>query len=84
MRLIDADIAMSKLIDEGQKTKRYKLGENWQLNYEEVKKAFNNVPTVDAILVEWIEKQIKELGDYEESWNYRNLIDKWRRENEIN
>ena len=37
---------------------------------------------VEAIPVSFIKEQIKQMGDYEESWNYQALIEEWRKEND--
>lgn len=46
MRLIDADMALEALIEKGQASKRYKIGEFWEINCQEIKEALNTVPSV--------------------------------------
>lgn len=60
-RLIDADEVIEALIEEGQRSKRYKLGETWELNLDEIRKAIATVPTTQpkierdkAIPPKWI------------------------------
>lgn len=50
-RLIDADSLKDAIIDAGQSSKRYKVGEFWELNCREIDEVINNVPTVDAVRV---------------------------------
>ena len=45
MRLIDEGEVIEALIEEGQRSKRYKLGETWELNLDEIRKAIATVPT---------------------------------------
>lgn len=45
-RLIDADEVYSSCVEEGQRSRRYKLGETWELNGYEIRRAIENVPTV--------------------------------------
>jgi hypothetical protein len=75
MRLIDVD-ALPKAVEYD-----YGTGEMKILYYDAW--VIAHAPTVDAIPVEFIEKRMKELGDYEESWNLRGLIEDWRKENEV-
>ena len=45
MKLIDADVALETLIEKGQASRRYKLGEIWELNGQEIREALNTVPS---------------------------------------
>lgn len=45
MKLIDADAALGALIEKGQASRRYKLGEIWELNGQEIREALNTVPS---------------------------------------
>lgn len=45
MKLIDADVALEALIEKGQASRRYKLGEIWELNCQEIREALNTVPS---------------------------------------
>ena len=38
---------LDALIEKGQKSKRYKLGENWELNLSEIKEAVESVPSAE-------------------------------------
>ena len=66
MRLIDADAALEALIEKGQASRRYKLGEIWELNGQEIREVLNALPSVQpekAIPVSWIEGQIERLNN---------------------
>ena len=66
MRLIDADAAIEALVDKGQASTRYRLGEVWELNGQEIREVLNALPSVqpeEAILVSWIEGQIERLNN---------------------
>lgn len=46
MRLIRADELIGKFVIKGQKSKRYRLGETWELNLNEIKEVVDSMPTV--------------------------------------
>lgn len=47
-RQVDIDDVVSALLTKGQSSKRYKLGETWELNFEEIREALDDVPsTID-------------------------------------
>lgn len=54
MRLIDADMALEALINKGQASRRYKLGEIWELNGQEIREALNTVPSAQQPKGHWI------------------------------
>ena len=57
MRLIDADALAMAIVDAGQASKRYKIGDFWELRYTEIKEVMDEQPTVDAVPVrhgKWI------------------------------
>lgn len=45
-RLVDANEMPEYFVTEGQRSKRYKLGEKWELNGEEIRKVIAELPTV--------------------------------------
>ena len=45
-RLVDADEMFVEFVIEGQRSKRYKLGEKWELNGEEIRSVISRLPTV--------------------------------------
>ena len=45
MRLIDADAAIEALVDKGQASTRYRLGEVWELNGQEIREVLNALPS---------------------------------------
>lgn len=45
-RCIDADEMFVEFVMEGQKSKRYKLGEKWELNGEEIRSVISRLPTI--------------------------------------
>lgn len=45
-RLVDANEMFYYFVIEGQRSKRYKLGEKWELNGEEIRKVIGELPTV--------------------------------------
>lgn len=46
MRLIDADRLKMEIVEEGQKSKRYRIGKFWELNREEIWRTIDEQPTV--------------------------------------
>lgn len=60
MRLIDADELYDSFVEKGQHSKRYKLGQVWELNGEEIRDVISMIPTADAQPVvngKWIVKK---------------------------
>ena len=45
-RLVDAKEMFFPFVIEGQKSKRYKIGQKWELNGEEIRKIIDSLPTV--------------------------------------
>lgn len=85
MKLIDADELIEDIKVE--RVNLYMEGlRGTPRSYEylnQLQNKLEDAETVDAIPIKWIEEQIKLHGDYEESWNYQQLIDDWRKANEI-
>lgn len=46
MRLIDADALKREIVEEGQRSKRYKIGEFWELNKDEIWQVIDVQPTI--------------------------------------
>lgn len=49
MRPIDADALKLEIVEEGQRSKRYKIGEFWELNGEEIRQVIDAQPTMPTI-----------------------------------
>lgn len=47
MRLIDADALKLAIVEEGQKSKRYKIGEFWELNRDEIWDVIDRQPDIE-------------------------------------
>ena len=45
-RLIDADKVALEMVEAGQRSKRYKIGEFWELNGAEIREVIDAAPTV--------------------------------------
>lgn len=45
-RLIDADEMFAEFVIEGQRSKRYQIGEKWELNGEEIRSVISRLPTI--------------------------------------
>lgn len=60
MRLIDAEELYLNIVEKGQSSKRYKIGEFWELNGAELRDVIDNQPTVDAAPVRLGKWQITE------------------------
>ena len=45
-RLVDATEMFEYFVIEGQRSRRYKLGEKWELNGEEIRKVIAELPTI--------------------------------------
>ena len=54
---IEKEAAILELLDKGQCSHRYRLGEEWELNFDEIREAIANVPAADVrenVKAEWI------------------------------
>ncbi len=57
--LIEREAAIYALLEKGQRSRRYKVGEIWELNFDEIREALATVPSTEAIPVSWIEERIE-------------------------
>ena len=48
--LIDREAAIEALLEKGQRSKRYRLGEIWELNFDEIREAMATVPSAQPEL----------------------------------
>ena len=58
--------AVLALLEKGQHSKRYKLGESWELNFFEIQEAIDAMPATDVQPVKhghWIE-EVREVGGF--------------------
>ena len=53
--LIVREDAIITLLEKGQRSRRYKLGETWELNFDEIREALATVPSAEP---QWVRKQI--------------------------
>ena len=62
--LISRKAVFDALIEKGQSSKRYKLGENWELNLPEIIDAINAIPSAEPERKtgEWTEKEVFTSG----------------------
>ena len=58
--LIERQDAINALVEKGQLSKRYKLGEFWELNLSEIKEALDELPSVELECKKgtWIDEKI--------------------------
>lgn len=47
--LISRQDAILALLEKGQRSKRYKLGEIWELNFDEIREALATVPSAEVV-----------------------------------
>ena len=56
MRLIDADALKNDIVEEGQKSKRYKIGEFWELGRDQIWIVIDKQPTIEKRKTgEWVD-----------------------------
>ena len=46
---IEREAAILSLLDKGQHSRRYKLGEIWELDFEEIREAIKSIPAADVV-----------------------------------
>jgi hypothetical protein len=78
--LINRKDAINALVNKGQASKRYKLGEVWGLNSTEIRDALNELPAENAIPVKKLDKlihhyelkleHIRNDYDFREKWGH--------------
>ena len=52
--LIKRQDAILALLEKGQKSRRYKIGEFWELNFDEIREALASVPSAEQECWKWI------------------------------
>ena len=45
---IERDVILDALINKGQSSKRYKLGDTWELNYSEIRETIDSIPNANV------------------------------------
>ena len=53
--LISRQDAIYALLEKGQKSRRYKVGEIWELNFDEIREALATVPSAEPKKGKWID-----------------------------
>lgn len=55
--LIDRQAAIEALLEKGQSSRRYKIGEIWELNFDEIREVLNSLPSAEPKQKqgEWVE-----------------------------
>ena len=61
--LISRQAAIYTLLEKGQKSRRYKVGEIWELNFDEIREALATVPFEYPKKGKWIRTEEKYLVD---------------------
>ncbi len=61
--LISREVAIDALLEKGQQSRRYKLGENWELNFDEIREALATVPSAGNEADE-LTKQLNKCHEY--------------------
>lgn len=69
---------LDALVEKGQLSKRYKLGEFWELNLSEIKEAIESVPSAEPERKrgKWTE-YIKSFGDYAQIFYQHDCCPYW-------
>ena len=67
--IISRQGAIGALVEKGQRSRRYKLGETWELNFDEIREALATVPSEPAIPLRWIEAQIEWLENMNDAFS---------------
>lgn len=49
--LVDKGILKLDFVEKGQQSKRYKIGEKWELNWDEICEVIDGAQTIDAVPV---------------------------------
>jgi len=56
--LISRQDAILALLEKGQRSRRYKLGEIWELNFDEIREALETVPSAYPKNGKWIKEHL--------------------------
>ena len=74
--LIRRQTSVLTLLERGQKSRRYKFGEIWELNFDEIREALETVPPVDAVevvrcykCIHWDEDTVRRNSNDATWWN---------------
>ena len=72
--LIDRQAAIIALLEKGQKSRRYKLGEFWELNFDEIREALATVPSAEPAWIP-VTERLPHYGNYLVSFRTDEEID---------
>ena len=87
--IIYRQAAIEALLEKGQRSKRYRLGDIWELNFDEIREAIATVPSAQpepAIPLSWIEGQIEWLKSLDNAFSTLTavqisaMVNKWKEE----
>ena len=87
--LISRRQAINELVNKGQLSTRYKLGEFWELNGQEIRETLNAVPSAQpepSISLSWIKEHIEWLKSLDNEFanlaatHISVMVKKWRSE----
>lgn len=61
---ISRQATLEALLDKGQRSRRYKLGDVWELNFDEIREVINALPAADPHWTPCSKELPKKDGDY--------------------
>lgn len=71
-KVVTIEDVMLALLEKGQSSKRYKLGEFWELNGEEIREALSTVPAAEPEIIRC--KDCRWWDKYDETFGYCHAI----------
>jgi hypothetical protein len=82
---IERETAVLSLLDKGQHSRRYKLGEIWGLDFEEIREAIKSIPAADVrpvVRAKWEDVHIDrpEIADLEVTSMFCPNCNRWHNE----
>lgn len=58
MKLFEAEELKKAFVNKGQRSRRYHVGDVWELNFKEICEVLDDMPTVEAIPIDFIKQTI--------------------------
>lgn len=82
MRLFEAEELKKAFVNKGQRSRRYHVGDVWELNFKEICDVLDYAPTVEAIPIEWLKRWAMKSENTYNREQIVEMLNDWEEEND--